>query len=206
MKNLEYISALVDDETGDAAASTDALLTDDEARGAWLRYHLIRDVMQNTHETALPADFADRIREEIAYEAPLTNVVPIQSASRAEPVARIGLWKPVAGLAVAASLIGGTFVGTALNERATPRPQTPSVVENPDPPRFTSETLLADSSLAPGTRWQLDSASADSSEMVARLNSLLTNHLEVASMGKVQGMMVHSRVVGYDANASDREK
>ncbi len=204
---------MVDEEAADASSSIDGLLGDAEARGAWQRYHLVRDVIQNEYNAALPTNFADLVREEIAFEAPHTNVVPLQAAARRpapaeiEPVrasARLGVWKPVAGLAVAASLIGGTFLSTQLSDTGAPQTQPTPVVENPEPRSTPSVTLVAE--LAPGTQWQLEgNPGEDNSLRVARLNSLLTNHLEVASMGKVQGMMLHSRVVGYDGNASDGE-
>ncbi len=213
MKNLEYISATIDGEANDPSSAVDALLNDEQARGAWQRFHLARDVMQSDYTPALPANFADRVRDEIACEAPLTNVVSIQSAlsqpAPAETPVRaenhMGFWKPFAGLAVAASLIGGAILTSQQgSETSAPRQRSPSVVESPDRPKTTSsETLIADSSPAPGTRWQLEADSAYNSQRVARLNSLLTNHLEVASMGKVQGMMAHSRVVGYDASTGE---
>jgi negative regulator of sigma E activity len=89
VKNLEYISAMVDEEAADASSSIDGLLGDAEARGAWQRYHLVRDVIQNEYNAALPTNFADLVREEIAFEAPHTNVVPLQAAARRPAPAEI---------------------------------------------------------------------------------------------------------------------
>ncbi len=214
MKNFEYISAMVDEEVADGSSAVDGVLGDAEARGAWQRYHLVRDVIQNDYNPALPTNFAELVREEIAFEAPLSNVVSLQAArpraanpEHADPRranARLGIWKPVAGLAVAASLIGGTLLSTQLRDSGAPQTRPTPVVENPEPPKTSSVTMVAE--LAPGTRWQMEGeVSEDNSERIARLNSLLTNHLEVASMGKVQGMVLHSRVVGYDGMQRDGE-
>ena len=51
-----------------------------------------------------------------------------------------------------------------------------------------------------GTRWRMaDNEVPRNDEIEKRLNTLLTNHLEDASMGSVHGLVSHSRVVGYDS-------
>lgn len=210
VKNPEIISALVDNEVEDSAPVIDELLIDPEARDNWQRYHLVSDVLQNNYRPELPMNFADRVSAEIAAEPILSNVVPMAAArsaraATASPTAaagspmRIGVWKPVAGFAIAASLVAATFVSTRFVETGAPKTPANPVVENPQPERNTGRTLLAKAS---GTRWQTESNDVQDRNVAERLNSLLTNHLEVASMGKVQGMVLHARVVGYDSNQS----
>jgi len=59
-----------------------------------------------------------------------------------------------------------------------------------------------------GTRWRsMESELPRNEDVEKRLNTLLTNHLEDASMGVgVQGMLSHSRVVGYDSAPDKQEE
>ena len=51
-----------------------------------------------------------------------------------------------------------------------------------------------------GTQWRGVSQEGHTRKVEQQLNSYLTNHLEDAAMGKVKGMISHTRVVGYDSN------
>ena len=57
----------------------------------------------------------------------------------------------------------------------------------------------------PGTRWVVATSAQRDAAVEQRLNSLLLNHLEDSAMGRVQGMMAHSRVVAYDSSGPVNE-
>ena len=51
-----------------------------------------------------------------------------------------------------------------------------------------------------GTHWRDSGKQGHALKVEKQLNSYLTNHLEDAAMGKVSGMISHTRVVGYDTS------
>ena len=126
------------------------------------------------------------------------------------------LWKPIAGLGLAASLAGATLLFSQLQ---TEQPDGSLVAEVPDTTgevqpvasqqadveNTDSQTLQASVPMENrGTRWRMDSDLPRNKQIEQRLNTLLTNHLEDARMGRVTGMMSHSRVVGYDSVQGDQ--
>ena len=142
-------------------------------------------------------------------------------ANRAAPTARqpFALWKPVAGLGLAASLAGAAFVFSQLwvSEQpdvsqvavAQPTGATTQQQQSADVVAATQQSAIDLQSVATlqagalernaGTRWRTDQDTSRNDTMEERLNILLTNHLEDASMGSVNGLISHSKVVGYDS-------
>ncbi len=125
-------------------------------------------------------------------------------------------WLPVAGLGLAASVAAAGFMAWQLTRNNSSLQNDPvSVVstenQSSDNPVLVAanETdqpmILAGTSVptayknAVGTRWQVSTATPRNRQVENRLNSLLLNHLEDSAMGRVQGMMAHSRVVAYDS-------
>lgn len=142
------------------------------------------------------------------------------------------LWKPVAGLGLAASLAGATLLFSQLLQTEQPggslvadTSSTTGEVQNVASQNSSQnsnqnvdinsgstgvgnndvETLQASVRMENrGTRWRMDSDLPRNKQIEQRLNTLLTNHLEDARMGRVTGMMSHSRVVGYDSIQGDQ--
>lgn len=170
----------------------------------------------------------ESIAQEGAFEAQTASVVSLADArgrvgqrqrstrttqSTQQPFA---IWKPVAGFGLAASLAGVTFLFSQLWQ--TEQPDTTQIAEaalqQADPSALASVqqkaaqensvdglTLQAAVRIGnDGTRWRMaDNEVPRNDEIEKRLNTLLTNHLEDASMGSVHGLVSHSRVVGYDS-------
>ena len=123
------------------------------------------------------------------------------------------LWKPVAGLGLAASLAGAVFVGSQLVESEQPDSSSVAAVQqeqSTDVVAVAQQNAIDTQSAATlraavrnngngGTRWRTDQDTSRNDTMEERLNILLTNHLEDASMGSVNGLISHSKVVGYDS-------
>lgn len=142
-----------------------------------------------------------------------------QSQGRAQ-VATMPAWKPLAGFGLAASLAGATFLFSQLLQ--TEKPEM-SLVAQAEQNALESTELDANlvqqaglktstyvapalqaSVNADGTRWRMGTdATQRNVQVEQRLNALLTNHLEDARMGRVQGLVSHSRVVGYDSVPSE---
>ena len=122
------------------------------------------------------------------------------------------LWKPVAGMGLAASLAGAVFVGSQLVESEQPDSSSVAAVQqeqSTDVVAIAQQSAIDTQSAATlqaairngsgGTRWRTDQDTSRNDTMEERLNILLTNHLEDASMGNVNGLISHSKVVGYDS-------
>jgi len=218
--NREQLSALIDGEVDDAERqSIDDLVNQQQARATWQRYHLIRDVLQQQHCTALAPDFAARVQSALADE-PLPavsastdtgrqndgKVVSLQSARR-----RGGVWMPVAGLAVAASLVAMTVLSLNLVRSPAQPPLVDLAGEMPAGARqLANHNPVAEASTGrlvvgnTGTRWRSGDSDMANDQVVARLNSLLINHLEGAGVSGVHGMLPHARVVGYDSDLPEQ--
>jgi len=218
---------------------------DHDAMLSWQCAHLTRDVLQADYTAALRPDFAARVRNQIAAEEsvsldaadyyPEGQVVSMADARQRSAHRRSSgamrsaastsqnepfkLWKPVAGLGLAASLAGATLLFSQLSQ--TDQPGGSLVAELPDSTTELQQTVALQDSGAQstdvqslqaavpmengGTRWRMDSDLPRNEQIEQRLNTLLTNHLEDASMGRITGMMSHSRVVGYDSMRDDEQ-
>ena len=108
---LQELSALLDGELNSNDDVLNRATCDDECRGSWQSYHLIRDVMQKEHHPALPGNFASLVSEKIALEDDISetsaDVIPFAEARRTrtqrEPVQSresraAPQWLPFAGL------------------------------------------------------------------------------------------------------------
>ena len=137
----------------------------------------------------------------------------------------MAIFKPVAGLGLAASLAGGAFLFSQLwNENSSlvggsdqtvatapaepslnaPTTNVPSLNQNDIQQVAVGSTRSIGVENA-GTRWRSESSQRNK-QVEQRLNALLTNHLEDATMGRVQGgMLSHSRVVSYDSMPEKEE-
>ncbi len=219
----EQLSAFMDGEydTKDNAPAV-SIASDEHLQKTWQRYHLIRDVMQRDYTPTLSTDFAVQLNRKLEMEGlpgmpeqegmqaaadnESNNIVPIADGGRS----RRRHWMPVAGLAMAASA-AAVFVGVNLNQfdqqgasvvtvaqlqpaEAEPAPEM-SLAPDYSQGRVLPAVLISGS----GTRWRGNEQTPRNSLVEQRLNSLLTNHLEDAAMGKVHGMLAHSRVVSYDS-------
>ena len=228
----EALSAFADNEYGSESQDEiiDLACNDPEVRRAWQSMHLTRDVLQADYHSALDANFASRLSQIIDQEEShntvlASNVVPMAAArsrrtKHAKPLqtAPFTMWKPVVGLGLAASLAGASFLFAQLWEANQPsQAGSAQVAQNITEPGSTNDAISANSRFAgftnssmndAGTRWRNMEAELPRNEDVEkRLNTLLTNHLEDASMGVgVQGMLSHSRVVGYDTAPDNQEE
>lgn len=122
-------------------------------------------------------------------------------------------WLPVAGLGLAASVAAAGFMAWQLTGQQNTNSSAPIEVAqlsgdqgvSSESSDNTAPTLLADAIVPTvykqelGTRWLATTAEPRNQQVEQRLNSLLINHLEDSTMGRVQGMLAHSRVVAYDS-------
>ncbi len=173
------LSAMIDGELPNAETHLvlRRLSRDGEVQQRWERYHLISDALQGHLPAAFDAGFAARISEAINHE-PLP-----------QPVVRsLPAWyKPVTGLALAASVVLAALFGLQLAQ--------PDAQLTPNP------ALAAAPALPPPLPVQVVAFNPPANDLNppadARLNSYLVNHNGQASRNSVNGMLPYVRMVGY---------
>jgi len=186
----EQLSALADDELSDVEQPLllGRLQRDAGLRACLGRYQLIGEVMRGTGATAT-LGVADRVQQALADDLPAS----------ADVSGRMPLWKPVAGLAVAASVaLVAILTVTSVNE--IPANNVPALaIAEPEPVidrvavSGTAVTRVSDS--GDDTQWNRLDPNIDK-----RLSGYLVNHNEYAASRGVQGVMPYVRIVGHDTS------
>lgn len=221
----ERISALFDDEVGafEARRLTDELLGDPELQRRWGRYQLIGDALRNELPAQVSCDFVERVHVAIARE-PALQAAP---GGRRRP-----RWlKPLAGLAVAASVAGVAILtlrgmgptaeaplpavpAVAESQPAetvplpvTPSTPTPAVASAPVPAGPAVKPVKADAQApakaqAPAEAGGARVMRADQPLYDPRLESYLVNHAESAGQA---GFLSRVRVIGFESDSSVEE-
>jgi len=182
----EQISALVDDEL--AAAEQTLLIKrlegDVTLRNSLLRYQLISDSLQNHLPRKVDPDF--NIGVQLALQD--DPEIRVRSAGLAR------LFKPVAGLAIAASV-----AVVAVLSLQSVRQESPSATATMAVAPVTDEFIRADGTPLLANSHAHPSAGAQS------LDVYLVNHNEYAVNRGMQGMLPYVRLVGHDMNVDDKE-
>ncbi len=184
----EKVSALMD---GDLAGSDAQDVIHDlkqsaELRQCWERYHLIGDALRNNLPPVVRHDLASRISAAIEADTsqPLPTVVPFVSRQKNKPAPFF--LKPLAGLAIAASVAAVAVVSFDMGGDVAPAVQTMAAA----PAQMQGVNRLPVSV----TPLVVDEAAAQS-----RLNDYLVNHSQYSTV--MQGEMLPSaRIVGYNPN------
>jgi sigma-E factor negative regulatory protein RseA len=174
----EQLSALVDEELDEVERPLllGRLQRDNELRDILGHYQLISEVMRGAGQAAA-LGIADRVRRALEKEAALPE------ADRLNPRGLRWL-KPVAGLAVAASVaLVAVLAVTSVRE---------SAVETA--PRVATQNV------APATRGSDELWERIEPRIDKRMAAYLVNHNEYAASRGVQGVMPYVRIVGYESN------
>jgi len=175
----EQISALVDDELDEAehAFLIKRLEADVTLRHSLLRYQLISDSLQNHVPRKIDPDF------HIGVQLALQDDPDIQVG----PARLARLFKPVAGLAIAASVaVVAVFSLQSVRQEIPAGASAVATAPLPD------ELVPAD--LTP----QLASKPVNSSAGAQGLDLYLVNHNEYAVTRGMQGMLPYVHLVGHD--------
>jgi negative regulator of sigma E activity len=180
----ESLSSFMDGELDDHAGMLDKLKNCDATKACWLRYHMIRDTLRDGRRPAnLSADFSGRVMRALENEPVIMN--PRFARYRAASFRR-HMFKPAAGLAIAASVAAITVFGmrTFYMPDAQPDFNIAANSSSPAHPLVVSSNEGAISRVA--DRPQDDD-----------LNSYLLEHMEHSAAG-VQGMMPYVRLAGFE--------
>lgn len=191
----EQLSCFMDGELKDLDAVTNAL-GNREVHACWRRYHVIRDILRDSRPVRLPNDFCVRLMQALESEPAIFN--PRMSRPRKPSFTR-HILKPVAGLAIAASVATVTVV-LWQNVYLSPATDSYSVAANtPNTPSRDLPKVLAAQNPGmglPGVAKVADEDGAASEE--DSLNAYLIRHMEYTSAGGGTGMLPYVRLAGYD--------
>ena len=180
----EQISALVDDELAEAehALLNKRLADDASLRGRLSRYQLISDSLQNHLPRKTDPDFHIGVQ----------LVLQDEPAVAATPARLARFFKPMAGLAVAASVAVVAVLSLQSVRQADPSAG-PALATAPV---GDSETPV---DVAPMLANSTPNVSADTQN----LDIYLVNHNEFAVNRGMQGMLPYVRLVGHDSQLDD---
>jgi sigma-E factor negative regulatory protein RseA len=190
----ERLSALVDSEAEgfEVRRLLGELARNEQDMALWERYHLIGDAVRGGLSRAARPGFAETVMARIADEA---EFVPAKGAAGRRFV------KPVAGVAMAASVAVAVLVGVVNLTGGEDPAAAPAVAEAestvpPPGPRAAPAAdvgpVIASSTSRNGPAMEPLEASD------ARIHSFIVNHAE---HGAGRGLMPYVRVVGYESPA-----
>jgi sigma-E factor negative regulatory protein RseA len=189
----EQLSALADDELNQVERPLllGRLQREPTLRACLGRYRLIGELMRGTGHAAT-LGIADRVQLQLAAEAALPAVAT---------AARHALWwKPLAGLAVAASvaLVAVVSVMSLEESRRAAVPSLANAGATSSPPpglATTPNAAIVPVSEADNQQWHRLDPNIDK-----RLSEYLVNHNEYAASRGVQAVMPYVRIVGYPSS------
>ncbi len=177
----EQISAMFDEELEDQEQELllHRLQRDPQMQSSWSRYQLIGDAIRHNLNAAAHPDLREDIRHEIERE-------PAIVSTSQSSVAGLRMMKPVAGLAIAASVAAMAIIGLQnIGQGQSPYQ---------DAPRLAQTQPATSIQRVSGTRWNMQQPETEN-----RLNGYLVNHSEYTSGISLQGMINYARIAGYDS-------
>ena len=191
MSEFEKISAFADGELdpSDHEQVIASLISDPEAHGLWARYHVIGDVLRGEAAAKTPSRLAGRIRESIEGEP--TLIEPRK--------ARWGVLRPVAGLAIAASVATVAVIEVQDYYKVEQKPGTP-VAQDSRAVERTPTLVAADAPtvVVPTTTVRSNGVQQENYLNDPRLSSYLVNFNEQHSSFGVPGVYPYVRIVGFE--------
>lgn len=185
----EQLSALVDDELSDLERPLllGRLERDPGLRACLGRYQLISEVMRGGTARAAGLGIADRVHAALEQEA---TYHPADTATSGASPAVARLWKPLTGLAVAASV---AMVAVLSLQRFDQGGGEVERVAGGDPGTTSAS--------APVLRVSEGEWDRIEPRVAKRLDDYLVNHNEFAASRGVQGVMPYVRIVGFEDGA-----
>lgn len=186
----EQISAFADGELPDAERELlqRRLAHDTELQATWQRYHLIRD--------ALREDLPEFINKDNAVVYIQNEDISLSPVSSPASLAQRFI-KPVAGMAIAASVAALVVVGVLYDgDHQLSAPNLPQVADS----QATQVAIPDIFTIVPRSAWQ-----SAKPAVVSHLNGYLVDHSGYAGFGSAQGIIPYSRVAGYDKPILDEK-
>ena len=184
----EALSALVDGElpAEDGPNLLDHVLADVSLKRRWTTYHLIGDVMRK------------HVLESQALNGRVEQISDAAMSKRTSPPRKSGGLRPLAGLALAASVALVAVLGLfALNDRDSAPLEvagSSAEIQLPDAPKPEPIPVVAGAAGIDLTRMTWNDAAP---AVTNRLNGYLVTHNEYLGNG-MRGMLPYARIVAYD--------
>lgn len=191
----EQLSAMADDELSaeELQFLTRRLSSDAEAIDQLGRYHLLSDALRGNYVPG-GGQLAQRVSAALDDEPALRGE---RGGGRFS-----GLLRPVAGMAVAASV---ALVMVSLWPQRDGEPVASSTQAAADAPASPSSQVVADGSSPGSVREQPVSVTTSDGqwqtldpEVQRRLNTYLVNHSEHSSTGRFGGVLTYVRIAGHE--------
>lgn len=192
----EQISALLDGELSQAESEMlfRRMENDAELRAVWQRYAMIHDAIHREVPEQFDTGFSSRVMDAIHADAGSAAAGDSTVDGTRAGVLGSGLnrlLKPVAGLAVAASVAAMAIIGLQNINGVLDSGEGVSVVAGKaDPSGFMKVS---------GTRWEIRQP-----EVAAKLNGYLVNHNEFSSSTNFDGILQYRHIVGYDQEQKNK--
>jgi len=189
-KISEQVSALYDDELNQSEHELllRRLKQEADLQDALLRYQIIGDAIRHNLDAAASTSLASAVSNRIELEDNISIASNSKKSSR--------ILKPVAGLAIAASVAAMAVIGlqdVGDFQGVQPAPQRVVQVQPQTPVNVLP--------VASGTHWDKQQP-----ETERRLNGYLVNHSEYTSSISLQGMINYARIAGYDSKNAQSNK
>lgn len=194
---LERISALMDGEldSRERSIAIENMEVDPETMRSWQRYHIIGDTMRNTMPSTVKPDLAEKLNKMLENEPAILAL-----KSKRWPGNKINNYvKPLAGLAIAASVTAVAIIGLQSSNQQTPgfdANVAQVVVNGSDTPTIESTIVK----VAPSTVRTVKYEPVENTIESKHLNSYILNHNQFNSRMRVQGVSPNARLVGHEAD------
>ena len=176
----EKISALVDGEDiAGRAEVVDHLLKDEALRANWARYHLIADCLRGRLSGAI-SDVSKTVSHRLKDEPVIFSPAHKKSVN----------FKPLAGLAIAASVAVLAVLAVQMGDRAAPAPPAAAIAATAGPPASD-----------PARSFTFEKPPLLPARAVAdqRMKNYLVNHNEFRTNGGINGIPPYVRMVTFES-------
>lgn len=174
----ELSSHQIDEQIANLSSSTDSKQT-------WHRYHLMREALQGQLHHNVDVQLSERIST--ALEAEPTILAPAGKTGNK-------YLKPLAGLAIAASVTAAVLLGVQVTNTSTVSDSTPSFASNTTP-QFSQPVQFV------GVRNPAVSTSSRQTTAVeSPMNRYLVNYNEYRANTGMRGMLPYVRIVGHESS------
>lgn len=181
----EMLSAMMDGEIPSTQCDNHLreILSNDELRQTWFRYHLIRDAMQGQLQQDVEHEFSSRIRAILENEPAILS--PVSSRTHS-------FLKPVAGLAIAASVTAAVLIGVQYGNNQTDTNTLPAFASN------TTPQISQPVQFVSGKNRNIPPPNKTMS-VESPMNRYLVNYNEYRVNSGMRGMLPYVRIVGYES-------
>ena len=197
---LERISALMDGEldSRERDIAIENIEVDPDTKRSWQRYHMIGDTMRNTMPATVKPDLATKLNEMLENEP---AILAPKSKRRAEKKVNHYV-KPLAGLAIAASVTAVAIIGLQSSHQQTSGIDAgvAEIAANGSENQSVVPTIESSIvKIAPTTVRTVKYEPVENTIESEHLNSYILNHNQFNSRMGVQGVSPNARLVGHEA-------